>query len=161
MQTIVLGGAALAAALIAATVPSKAANKESFQAMLTGSAEVPPVVTQAEGKANFTLTGDTVTYSITAKGLTGVVAAHVHIGALGKTGAPAVTLYSGPKTNVTSGALVHGTFTAKDVHGVTFLELISDMKKGDAYVNVHTSAHPGGELRGQINAVESMKTSSR
>lgn len=161
MRMLFLGGAALAGALIAATAPHKAVSKESFQAMLTGSAEVPPVVTQAGGKADFTLSGDTVTYSITAKGLVGVVAAHIHIGAMGKAGAPAVTLYSGPKTDVKSGELTHGTFTAADVHGVTFLELISDMKKGDAYVNVHTSAHPGGELRGQIHTAKSMKTSSR
>lgn len=161
MRGIVLGGAGLLGVLVSAAATHRTASKESFQASLTGSSEVPPVVTSAEGKAQFTVAGDTVTYSITAKGLTGVVAAHVHVGAKGKNGAPAVTLYDGPKTNVESGELTRGSFTAADLHGVTFAELLGAMKQGGAYVNVHTAAHPKGEIRGQIAPSERAKTSSR
>lgn len=160
MRAIFLGGAALAGVLVNTTPSHRITNPQRFEATLIGASEVPPVVTQGEGKAEFTLTGDTVTYTINVKGMTGIVAAHIHIGPMVKTGPAAVTLYHGPKTDVKSGELTHGSFTAADIHGVTLQELINDMRKGDAYVNVHTAAHPAGEIRGQINGAPSMKTSS-
>jgi hypothetical protein len=160
VKLLLLGGVAVCGVLLSAATRHPSPDKQSFHANLTGSAEVPPVMTAAQGTAEFTLTGDTMTYSITAQGLTGVEAAHLHLGVKGKNGAPAVTLYKGPKTDVASGELTHGSFTAVDLHGVTLQTLIGDMKKGAAYVNVHTSAHPNGELRGQIVAAEEMKTSS-
>jgi hypothetical protein len=86
MKTALLGGAALFGAFLALAATHPIADKQSFQAILTGSSEVPPVATSAEGRAEFTLNGDTVTYSITAKGLMRVVAAHIHVGATGQNG---------------------------------------------------------------------------
>jgi hypothetical protein len=34
--------------------------------------------------------------------------------------------------------------------GTTLVELAQSMKDGKTYANVHTVAHPGGEIRGQI-----------
>ena len=33
---------------------------------------------------------------------------------------------------------------------ITFDSLVSAIRAGNAYVNVHTTANPGGEIRGQI-----------
>ena len=160
MKLLLLGGVAVCGVLLTAAAHPRSPVTQTFRAELTGSAEVPPVTTSAHGTAEFTLSGDTVTYSVTAQDLTGVEAAHLHIGMKGRNGAPAVTLYKGPKTDVASGELTHGSFTAADLHGVTVSQLIDKMKKGDAYVNVHTSAHPGGEIRGQVTVAEQIKTSS-
>ena len=51
-----------------------------------------------------------------------------------------------------------GTITAADVltvpaQGITggdLSELLRILKSGNAYVNVHTTNHPGGEIRGQV-----------
>jgi hypothetical protein len=36
------------------------------------------------------------------------------------------------------------------LQGKTIADLVADIKAGNAYVNVHTTEHPGGEIRGQI-----------
>jgi hypothetical protein len=53
-----------------------------------------------------------------------------------------------------TGVLAQGTITAANLmgplQGKTLEDLVSVIKAGDAYVNVHTTAHPGGEIRGQL-----------
>jgi hypothetical protein len=53
-----------------------------------------------------------------------------------------------------SGELAKGTITDKNLvgplAGKTIADLVKLIKDGGAYVNVHTPAHPGGEIRGQI-----------
>jgi hypothetical protein len=49
--------------------------------------------------------------------------------------------------------LVQGSFDASNVTGVSFSDLLTQMRNGTAYTNVHTSAFPGGEMRGQIQLV--------
>ena len=57
-----------------------------------------------------------------------------------------------------SGGTVTGTIEAKDVLAVTaqgiaageFEEFVAALRKGLAYVNVHSSLFSGGEIRGQI-----------
>ena len=71
----------------------------------------------------------------------------------GSNGSVTVTLYGGPTTSK-SGVLTQGTISDGDVGdagcGTTVAELIAAMASGGAYVNVHTSANGGGEIRGQI-----------
>ena len=66
-----------------------------------------------------------------------------------------VTLFSGPKKEGKfSGTLSEGTITEKDLagdlQGKTMNDLVQMIKSGDAYVNVHTDAHPDGKIRGQL-----------
>ncbi|MDO8578369.1 MAG: CHRD domain-containing protein [Dehalococcoidales bacterium] len=53
-----------------------------------------------------------------------------------------------------NGVLAEGTITAANLvgplAGMDFSDLITAMEAGNAYVNIPTSAHPGGEIRGQI-----------
>ncbi|HVC00468.1 MAG TPA: CHRD domain-containing protein, partial [Candidatus Dormibacteraeota bacterium] len=88
-----------------------------------------------------------------------VTMAHIHMAAAGKNGPVAVWLYptkSYPvKTGKFSGLLARGTITAAQLggplKGQTIADLVKEIRDGDAYVNVHTKAHPGGEIRGQIH----------
>jgi len=43
----------------------------------------------------------------------------------------------------------------QDLHGTTMSQLIAAMKSGGAYVNVHTTTHPDGEIRGDIQSATS------
>jgi cysteine-rich repeat protein len=109
----------------------------AFAASLDGAQEVPPVATAATGTATFVLNGDgTLGYSVTTTGLTGT-AAHIHAGAVGVDGPILIPLAGGP--TVWSGATA--PLSPED---------LARLKGGTLYVNVHTAANPGGEIRGQI-----------
>lgn len=129
---------------------SKPSSKpETFSAMLSGAHEVPAVNSLGTGMAKFVVKNDsTITYDITLKGVPGVTAAHIHLGAAGASGAPVATLTKG----AAPGEKITGTILPKDLHGATMSQLIAAMKSGGAYVNVHTKTHPDGEVRGQIQA---------
>jgi hypothetical protein len=108
-----------------------------FGSHLTGDQETPPVGTSAFGDATFTVNSNrTITYSVVATGLTGT-AAHIHTGAFGVGGSVLFSLAGGPtKWNGTTAALTKAQFATLQTDGL--------------YVNVHTSANPNGEIRGQI-----------
>lgn len=130
-------------------------QQEQFVATLTGQAERPnPVTTSATGTATFTVTGQTVNYTINVNNLTGVTAAHIHGPASTEANAGVmVTLHSTPNAGTTNGQLAQGSFTAGSnllTAGITVDSVLALMRNGNAYVNVHTSTNRAGELRGQI-----------
>lgn len=130
-------------------------NVQSFKAHLTGGQEVPnPVDTEATGQTNFKLSkdGSSLSYKLIVANIESVAAAHIHIGARGTNGGVAVTLYNQPTEGRTSGVLAEGVITDEMVTGYTLAELVDIMLAEGAYVNVHTSQNPGGEIRGQISA---------
>ncbi|NUM71901.1 MAG: CHRD domain-containing protein [Ignavibacteriaceae bacterium] len=111
-----------------------------FSASLTGAQEVPSNGSSAKGTAVFMLnpTGDTLHYAVTIAGLTGTYSAsHIHNAPAGE-----------------NGGVVHPvTFTDSTAEGfwpgITVTQLAA-LLKGDMYLNIHSSAFPGGEIRGQI-----------
>ena len=119
---------------------------DTFSADLTA---WPNVVTTATGQASFTLYDDnTVDYEITVADIQNVVGAHIHEGGPGATGPIIVGFFGGLFSG--SDVLAEGTFEASDLSGMAFDELVTRMSTGTVYVNVHTQANPGGEIRGQI-----------
>jgi hypothetical protein len=131
-----------------------------FVAPLSGAEEVPPVDTRARGTAVFSLTpdGSAIGYRLTVAHIEGVTQAHIHLAPAGSNG-PFVVFLFGPVAAGTSvnGILAEGTFTEADLvarpaigFGGTMEELLSAMRGGGAYVNVHTRANPPGEIRGQV-----------
>lgn len=106
---------------------------------LSGAQEVPPVQTAATGSGTITINADkTVSGHVMTKGIT-ATAAHIHEGAMGKNGPVSVPLAKGgnDEWNVPAGAKL------TDAQYAAF-------QKGDLYVNVHSAAHPAGEIRGQL-----------
>jgi len=107
---------------------------------LNGAQEVPPVKTSASGSGTITVGSDkSVSGSVTTSGVNGT-AAHIHLGAEGKNGPVAVPLAKGADGNtwsVPAGAKL--TDAQYDAY-----------KAGNLYVNVHSAANKGGEIRGQI-----------
>lgn len=129
----------LAAALSVMFLATGVALAANVPVSLTGAQEVPPVATAASGSGAITINADkTVSGSVTTKGITGV-AAHIHDGAVGKNGGVAVPLAKDGdgKWTVPAGARL------TDAQYAAF-------EKGDLYVNVHSAAHPDGEIRGQL-----------
>ena len=108
-------------------------------ATLSGSQEVPPVNTQASGKASISVGSDkSVSGSVTTSGLAGT-AAHIHIAAAGKNGPVIVPL---AKT-------ADGTWSVPSGAKLTD-EQFEAYKAGNLYVNVHSAANKGGEIRAQL-----------
>ena len=138
-----------------------AGAQTTFQATLTGQQQSPAVDTSANGTATFTLSADgtTLSYTLSVVDTADITMAHIHIAAAGQNGPVATWLYpSEPhaetKPGKFTGVLATGTLTDASLvgplQGKTIADLVADIKAGNAYVNVHTSAHPGGEIRGQI-----------
>ena len=106
-----------------------------------GDQEVPPVVTGASGIAASTVNRDTGTLElrVNATGVDTATAAHIHTAPEGQNG----PVYIGLTQD--GGNLGHWSVSA----GFD-ADALGDYKAGGLYVNVHTPANPGGEIRGQI-----------
>jgi CHRD domain len=137
------------------------AQEKSFKAELSGKESVPPVDTPAHGEATFQLSadGNSLSYKLSVSDIENVSMSHIHLGQAGKEGPVAVWLYpSSPppalKEGKFSGVLAQGTITAANLmgplKGKPLTALMEEIKNGNAYVNVHTKQHPGGEIRGQL-----------
>jgi hypothetical protein len=114
----------------------------SYTADLKGSTEVPPNDTKGTGTvtATFDTSSKKFSWTITYSGLTGpATAAHFHAPAVAGTNAPPVIPI--PATGLASPIKGDATLTDSQV---------ADLEGGKWYFNVHTSAHPGGEIRGQM-----------
>jgi hypothetical protein len=135
MPTRRLVTAALSLVLLAAA-PASAGT--SFTFPLTGSQETPPVGTAAHGKCVGILSADESTFELhCAHDAGGVTAAHIHREAAGVAG-PVIF------------GLGNGTSPIQATWNPT-AEEVADLLVGNLYVNVHTVAYPGGEIRGQID----------
>ena len=138
--------------LILVTFGCDSDDDTNFLANLDGSSEVPPVTTSATGSANFTLDedNDTIQFTLNVSNISNVIMAHIHSGAVGVNGGIVVLLFGGPQTGPVNGVLSSGTIRSQDVQGMSFQQLVTAMRSGQTYVNVHTTQNPNGEIRGQI-----------
>jgi hypothetical protein len=153
---------AFAVAFVFLFIPVVVANAATtFHATLSGDNQSPTINTPAHGTATFTLskTGKSLTYRLYVADIDSVSMAHIHIGPAGQEGPVAVWLYpTHPPAQVKkgkfTGVLATGTITTRRLEGPlkgkTIADLVQEIKNGDAYVNVHTTLHPAGEIRGQI-----------
>jgi hypothetical protein len=128
------------------------AQDQKFTAKLSGQEEVPPTNSQATGMAEFTVTGDSVEYTVNASGMQGVTAGHIHSGKQGENGPVVVTLFKNdtPTNEVSETGSITPDKLEGPMAGKQLTDLASAMNNGDTYVNVHTEQNPDGEIRGQI-----------
>jgi hypothetical protein len=153
---------AVFALFVAGAVPALSANSaKNFRTHLTGAEEVPAVETRAQGQAIFKLSpdGTELHYKLIVANIENVTMAHIHLAPVGQNGGVVAWLYpKAPPPQLipgrVQGVLAEGTITAAnlvgDLAGQPLSALIDHMNKDNAYVNVHTSQFPGGEVRGQI-----------
>lgn len=128
-----------------------------YRAPLTGEAQVPPVSTPASGTLTLTVAADgsSVAYVLEVATITDLTVARLHEGRAGTNGPTIVTIYGGPgKSGTFSGVVTRDTFTAADFEGPLQGKKVADfaalIASGQVYLNVGTSAHITGELRGQV-----------
>jgi hypothetical protein len=136
----VVAGAAMVLLVGCAKMKEERSATTGGNVMLSGTQEVPAVGSSASGSGTIVVAADrTVSGSVTTSGITGT-AAHIHMGAAGQNGGVIVPL-------------------AKSADGRTWSvppgTKLSDAqyeawKAGNLYVNVHSDAYKGGEIRGQL-----------
>jgi hypothetical protein len=142
----------LAAAVSVAFAGAASAATIDYTAKLTGAREVPKNDTKGTGafKATLDTTTKTLTYTLTFDSLTGpATAAHLHGPAARGVNAGVMT----PLGDKSPTSPVSGSVTLTD-------DQIKELQSGKVYVNVHTAANPGGEIRGQVNHSRAHKTAA-
>ena len=135
--------AVCAVALAGWAVAAQAAS-ESFKVALTGAQQVPPVETAGSGTANLTYDPAThvLTWDITYSGMSaGATMAHFHGPAAPGANGPVVVWLSHKGSPADSPIKGQATLTP---------EQVTQFTAGQWYINVHTAAHPAGEIRGQV-----------
>jgi CHRD domain/Secretion system C-terminal sorting domain len=117
------------------------ANMDSTQEIPAPGGQVP-----GKGTGSFWLnsTGTALNYSITVDGLSGpLLAGHFHDAAAGTAGGVVKTLSFVNNTAT-------GSWSSTDASQPFNDSMVTEFLNGRLYVNVHTSANPGGEIRGQV-----------
>jgi CHRD domain len=131
-----MGAAALLAAGCA-QVSSPAPSGSNV--ILNGNQEVPPVSTAATGSGTIKVLMDrSVSGSVMTSGVAGT-AAHIHLGAPGQNGPVIVPLNRTADNTWSVPPSIRLNDTQYEAFGL-----------GNLYVNVHSAANPGGEIRGQL-----------
>jgi hypothetical protein len=130
----------------------------TFNAPLHGGNEVPGVVTGSAGTAVVTWNPTTKagTYRVDVFNMpVGTTASHIHTGAPGVAG-PVVVNFAVPAGGISNDYALVGTFGCSDVvvRAAQGINSCDDFEQalllGNMYVNVHSTANPGGEIRGQL-----------
>jgi CHRD domain len=114
---------------------------EKFKATLNGKSEVPPNTSTATGTADidYDAASKKLTWKVTYSGLSGpATAAHFHGPAEADKNAGVAVAIPNAGTSP-----VEGSATLTDAQA-------ADLLAGKYYVNFHTAANPGGEIRGQV-----------
>ena len=126
------------------TASAASGEVRMWSAELTGDQENPPTGSDATGIARFHLMNDgSIRWSLRTTGLDSVIASHIHAGIPGQNGPIIVPLFMGEPTGDLN---IRGEITdSTEVAAVLAL-----FEADSAYVNVHTIAFPGGEIRGQV-----------
>lgn len=167
---------ALSILIVSGVVGAAEKEKTQLRARLDGIHETNPstIITNGTGTLTATVNDDSsITYTLSYKNLsTPVTQAHIHIGATKITGGISVFFCSNlsngpagtpacPNDATNSGTVTH-TVTAADVVGPAgqgvpagdMADVVRAIASGVTYANVHTTAHPAGEIRGQIRSTE-------
>ena len=170
---VVLGVVAGSAAAVSATVGGGGGDDRdgsgggTLHESLTGYEETPLALsTSGHGRFRATVTDEGISYTLTYDALEGAVSqAHIHFGAINQTGGISVFLCTNlgngptgtpacpPAPGEVSGTVGPAGVVGPASQGIDpgqYDELVSAIRAGAAYVNVHSAKYPGGEIRAQI-----------
>jgi hypothetical protein len=158
------------ATVLAGAIVVRAAGPLKGHGNLVGYQEVPTLSTPATGTIDMEISkdGNSVAYTLSYQGIaTNVLFAHIHLGRRAVNGGIMVFLCtnSGAPSTVPvpppcpqGGGTVSGELTAADVLAISaqgvaagdFDAFVDALLARAGYANLHSSAFPGGEIRGQV-----------
>lgn len=157
-------GVLMGAAVLAAMAPAAYAQSNTLTLFGSGSGafEVPPVASAGVGTATCTLDRAAVQISCTARvhNIVDLTAAHIHVGGPGSSGPTVIDVPAIP-LRVSDDFVLSWTWRESDLTGtlgrlrpaqgvLKMADLFEACTSGNCYLNFHTTANPGGELRIQL-----------
>jgi hypothetical protein len=173
-KVAIITGALLALLLLSSATASQvnrtAASSDArhFAADLTGAQEVPPVTTETEGEitVRFDQELTEARFRLNVDDGIAVTMAHLHCAPMGVNGPVVAFLFGNvPGGFDVDGRLAKFTLTDANITAITphpnctttigmditsIADLAQAVRAGNIYANVHTVAHPAGEIRGQL-----------
>jgi len=158
-RTVGIAAGIAAAATIALVAPScgdsTAPGPRQYIANLSPANEVPLKTTTGTGVVTFVDNGTTIDWTMTLTNMLNVTGSHIHLPApVGVNAAVAIFLFTPiTPTGTLNGLVSKGSITNSSNVGVSLDSLRVLFNNGNAYVNVHTAANPGGEIRDQVHPV--------
>lgn len=138
-------------------IPAAVAD-EVFKAQLTGDQEVPPVTTDTQGRFKISVNKDATAgeYTLRVESGVRVTQSHFHCAPAGANG-PIIVFLAGFHAqgwDVDGKWVSNATITDSNIVntacGTTLAAIFDQARHGNVYVNVHSVAHPGGVVRGQL-----------
>jgi CHRD domain-containing protein len=149
------------------------ADQRGLRARLAADNEAPIVISSASGEFSAKVDDPgggpaTISYELSYEGLEGTITqAHIHAGQVGVSGGIMIWLCSNLASPPTPAgtqpcpappATITGTISAANVVGPAgqgipagdLSDALEAIRGHNAYVNVHSTSAPGGEIRGQI-----------
>lgn len=160
-KTVSIAAGIVAAATIAFVVEScgsstTAPTGKVYVANLIAANEQGGFTSPGSGVFTFVDNGTEIDWTLNLTNMTAVIASHIHLGdvnAVGATAGPVIEnlfLPNGP-TATLNGLITHGIITNANNATISLDSLRVLFNNGHAYANVHTSAHPSGEIRDQVH----------
>lgn len=145
--------------MITFACPLQAANAINFRVELSGDNEVPPIEIDTSGEAILHVDRDLTEIRLKltvrdADAVLGAAGSHFHCAAADQNG-PVVAFIAGSFPPGYDGDFeIRATLTDANIInpacGTTIAELVESMLDGNVYLNVHSTSHPGGVIRGQV-----------
>jgi CHRD domain-containing protein len=162
---------AVVCGVIGATIGTAAGPRQG-RTELSGYQEIPTLSTPAHGNLEVTISPDenSLSYTLTYSGFeTDVLQSHIHLGRPAFNGGIMLYLCTNltppagvplPPSCPTRAGTVTGELTMADVFGGAsgqgialgddFSKVVDALREEASYGNVHSTARPGGEIRGQV-----------
>ncbi|HEV2029336.1 MAG TPA: CHRD domain-containing protein [Candidatus Dormibacteraeota bacterium] len=170
MRLVWAGRVLAVTAILGLTVVTTSADEGtvSARAKLSGFQENLPKLTDGAGTFEATVSGGTLSYKLTYSGLgSDAFMSHIHFGqpgvnggvyiwlcgsatAPGPAGTPTCPAKGGTVTGKVSATAVQSLEATQNLKAGDFTGAVRILQSGDAYINVHTTNFPGGEIRGQV-----------
>ncbi|MCF8082731.1 MAG: CHRD domain-containing protein [Deltaproteobacteria bacterium] len=117
----------------------------------------------AEGEFMLSENRSTLRYKLVVHNVKDITMAHLHLGQARKIGTPVAWVYPAgpppkPIPGMFDGVLAEGTITGEDLmgplKGLPLSSLINQIQAGNVYLNIHTKAHPRGDICGPVYLIE-------
>lgn len=155
---------ALSPSIVTAQTPTPAPGTSQWKATVTGASEVPATSSTATGEFTATLdeTNKTFSWVLNVPNITNATMAHLHQGAAGTNGPVVLPLFTPPLSQTSANSIntssVSREFNLSGPLMNNWDAFVTAVKAGNIYVNVHTTANPGGEIRGQVVSASATAT---
>jgi len=144
VSTLAIGLVAttIAAAIATSCGSSTEPKNKTYISTMIAANEGAGHTSPGSGVATFVDLGSEIDWSLTLTNMTAVIASHIH--------GPAPAGTNGA-TGTVNGEVMHGSITNANNANISLDSLRVLFNNGMAYVNVHTTANPGGEIRDQVH----------